>query len=75
MKFQARYDNSSYELADFMEKHLDGGSYETGKMETIEYTQTNLIAAFSELLNILLTKKIISKEDIYKMVGQKEKGT
>ena len=68
MKFKKPYSTSEYDLKSFIESELDGNDYERGSVESAMAQANNVTEAFSRLIETLVSKKQLDRDDVIMIV-------
>lgn len=68
MKFKVPYSSQTLDLQRFLHKELNGADYELGQLETVQNGHSKLETSFINLIEKLVDKEILSKNDIYMII-------
>ena len=68
MKFKERYGSQTLDLQRFLHKELNGADYELGQLETVQNGHSKLETSFINLIETLVKKEVLSKNDVYMIV-------
>ncbi len=66
--YEKDFDKGGEALVKVVERALDGSDYENGELETIRDTANNTASFVARLCLLLIEKKLISKDELKKVI-------